>query len=62
MAESPEQELLKLAQEQLELVSKKIEEALPRTRRKRTKKVKIDGPILAEDLQLEAEDMDNERR
>jgi hypothetical protein len=28
---------------------------LPRTRRKRSKKVKIEGPILSEDLGLEGE-------
>lgn len=62
MSENTEEDLLKIAQEQLEIVAKKIDEALPRTKRKRTKKVKIDGPILAEDLELEAEEMDSERR
>lgn len=62
MSDSAE-ELLKLAQEQLDMVSKKIDEALPRTRRKRSKKVKTDGPILAEDLALEtSEEVGHERR
>jgi hypothetical protein len=54
---SPEEveELLKHAESQLEVLSKKINEMLPRTRRKRSKKVKIEGPILSEDLGLEGE-------
>ena len=49
------QDLLKEAEVQLDIVSKKINEMLPRTRKKRAKKVKIEGPILSEDMGLEAE-------
>jgi len=62
-SEESSEELIKIAQEQLSLVAKKIDEALPRTRRKRSKKVKTDGPILAEDLGLEvSEEVGHERR
>lgn len=48
-------ELLKHAEAQLDIVSNKLNEMLPRTRRKRAKKVKVDGPILSEDMGVESE-------
>lgn len=54
-SEKETEELLKQAEMQLEVVSQKINEMLPRTRRKRSKKVKIEGPILSEDMGLEGE-------
>lgn len=56
MGKKSEQELLTEAQMQLEIVARKIDEMLPRTHRKRRKKVKTDGPIMSCDLGLECEE------
>ena len=48
------EKLLQEAQSRLSIISRKIDEQLPRVRRKRAKRVKTDGPVLADDLGLEA--------